>query len=109
MVPLEGRAAHSPLLNCSSDMGLREEGTAIEIGRREGGRSAWAMLLPSLTFVAYVPVAGTSWFVVALLGAGTVAVILGLFLALSYYLRSLWRPGAGRDRTQRSGAAGDHS
>lgn len=71
MVPLEGRVAHSPLLNCSSDMGLREEGTAMEIGRREGGRRAWAMLLPSLTFVAYVPVAGTSWFVVALLGAGT--------------------------------------
>jgi Predicted membrane protein (DUF2339) len=32
-----------------------------------------------------------------------------LFLALSYYLRSLWRPGAGRGRTQRSGAARDHS
>ena len=89
MVPLEGRAAHSPLLNCSSNMGLHEEGTAMEIGRRESGRRAWAVLLPSLTFVAYVPVARTSWFVVALLGAGTVAVILvlGLFLAGERYRR----------------------
>lgn len=43
------------------------------------------------------------WRIFLFLGFG------GLFLALSYYLRSLWRPGAGRGRTQRSGAAGDHS
>jgi hypothetical protein len=61
----------------------------MEIGRRESGRRAWAVLLPSLTLVAYVPVAGTSWFVVALLGAGTVAVflVLGLFLADERYRR----------------------
>ena len=89
MVPLKGVAAHRPLLNCSSDMGLREEGTALEIGRRESGRRAWAVLLPSLALVAYVPVAGTSWFMVALLGAGTVAVflVLGLFLAGECYWR----------------------
>lgn len=43
------------------------------------------------------------WRIFLFLGFGS------LFLALSYYLRSLWRPGAGRGRTQRSGAAGDHS
>ena len=89
MVPLEGRAAHSSLLNCSSNMGLREVGTAMEMGRRESGRRAWAVLLPALALVAYGPGARTSWFVVALLGAGTVAVILvlGLFLAGERYRR----------------------
>lgn len=89
MVPLEGRAARSPSLNFHSNMGMREERAAVEIGRRESGRRAWAVLPPSLAFVAYGPVAGTSWFVGALLGAGTVAVILvlGLFLAGERYRR----------------------
>ena len=43
------------------------------------------------------------WRIFLFLGFG------GLFLALSYYLRFLWRPGAARGRTQRSGAAGDRS
>ena len=89
MVPLEGRAARDPFLNSLPNMGLREKRTTMEIGRRESGRRAWAVLLPSLTYVAYVPVAGTSWFVVVLLGAGTVAVflVLGLFLAGERYRR----------------------
>jgi hypothetical protein len=89
MVPLEGRAARDPFLNSLPNMGLREKRTAMETGRRESGRRAWAVLLPSLTYVAYVPVAGTSWFVVVLLGAGTVAVflVLGLFLAGERYRR----------------------
>ena len=44
------------------------------------------------------------WRVLLFLGFG------GLFLALSYYLRYLWRPGATEgDRTQRSGIAGGRS
>lgn len=47
---------------------------------------------------------GAVWRVLLFLGFG------GLFLTLSYYLRSLWRPGAtGEDVTPRSGATGGRS
>ena len=84
-------------------VGLLVAGLRLDRASLVRGGMATLFLVVGKLFLVDLAEVEAAWRTLLFLGFG------GLFLALSYYLRSLWRPGSGEGRGHGSYSAGDRS